>query len=45
MANIFFDIAEAQREAEVQPNAMADDVTGSVMTVARDTSVHPRSMQ
>src|SRR6266850_8419671 len=40
----FFDIAKAQREAKVEPDAMTDDLRGKAMTMIKRDGAHPRSM-
>ena len=40
----FFDIAKAQREAKVEPDAMTDDLRGNAMTMIKRDGVHPCSM-
>jgi transcriptional regulator with GAF, ATPase, and Fis domain len=40
----FFDIAKAQREAKVEPDAMTDDLSGKAMTMIKRDGAHPCSM-
>jgi hypothetical protein len=40
----FFDIAKAQREAKVEPDAMTDDLRGKAMTMRKRDGAHPYSM-
>jgi len=40
----FFDIAKAQREAKVEPDAMADDLSGKAMKMIKRDGAHPCSM-
>ena len=40
----FFDIAKAQREAKVEPDAMTDDLRGKAMTMIKRDGAHPCSM-
>ena len=40
----FFDIAKAQREAKVEPDAMTDDLSGKGMTMIKRDGAHPCSM-
>src|SRR5882724_3259137 len=37
----FFDIAKAQREAKVEPDAMTDDLRGKAMTMIKRDDAHP----
>src|SRR6266850_1655728 len=41
----FLDIAKAQREAKVEPDAMTDDLSGKAMTIIKRDDAHPCSMQ
>ncbi len=40
----FFDIAKAQREAKVEPDAMTDDLWGEAMTMIKRDGAHACSM-